>query len=404
MSLNRTTSEPKLPSTICLLPWMHSFSDPMGRVKPCCRFESNESEMLYWKSTAEYFESDFAKSLRQDFLAGKKPSGCRRCWEEEGSGKKSLRQRHQSDIEFQKDFDSEYPKIRYLEVSMSNVCNLACRMCDSRYSSLWFAQEEVLYGKTRAPVKLKKINPLEDLGDLKDIKILKVTGGEPLLAKEFLVLLEFLVTSNFASQIALIFVTNCTIPPRQELVELLAKFKRVDITFSLDSDKASEWEYIRWPSKFTHIEENIFAWMKAAQAHWRLSCRPTVSILNPVGAVGALLLFKQCALKSKLKTAYTLNITHVTHPPFLSLTVLPMELKNLVAQLVMDRAKQTNDDEILHQAHYIINYMNSSDDSSTLKKTKQELLAVDSLRKQSYQESCDHLRDLFNSADRLSSK
>jgi MoaA/NifB/PqqE/SkfB family radical SAM enzyme len=41
--------------------------------------------------------------------------------------------------------DLNDPTIRWMELAISNDCNLACRMCDSRYAWKWFDDEKELY-------------------------------------------------------------------------------------------------------------------------------------------------------------------------------------------------------------------------------------------------------------------
>jgi radical SAM protein with 4Fe4S-binding SPASM domain len=172
-------------STICSMAWNHMFIDPSGRVKPCCRFDDkirpNEFN-LNSQTLKQSFDSEFMNSLRMGMIKGERNKGCARCYEEEDSGKKSLRQRYNNRKQYTENIiDLNVSKIEWLELSTSNRCNLACRMCDSRYSSLWFDQENEIYGKTKSPTKVVFSN-LENMDiDFKNIKHFKFTGGEPLL-------------------------------------------------------------------------------------------------------------------------------------------------------------------------------------------------------------------------------
>ena len=119
--------------TLCPMVWNHQFIDGTGRVKPCCRYQGT---LGYIETDInDTFNSDHMAKLRKKMSAGEKPDGCRRCWQEEDSGKKSLRQRYIGNKKLGT-IDVKNPRIEWLELAISNDCNLMCRMCDSKYSPL----------------------------------------------------------------------------------------------------------------------------------------------------------------------------------------------------------------------------------------------------------------------------
>ena len=56
--------------------------------------------------------------------------GCKKCMKEEQRGHNSLRE------QMNKNF-SGTTDLEYIEISLSNKCNLACKMCAPTYSTLW---------------------------------------------------------------------------------------------------------------------------------------------------------------------------------------------------------------------------------------------------------------------------
>ena len=78
-------------------------------------------------------------------LAGKPIESCQSCYNNEAVGKDSLRQginrsmgRHVSKIELTDDTGRVEPfELNYFDSRFDNLCNLACRMCNAGYSSLW---------------------------------------------------------------------------------------------------------------------------------------------------------------------------------------------------------------------------------------------------------------------------
>ncbi len=166
----------------------------------------------------------YKKDQRKAMLNGEKPAECDYCWRPESKGENS--DRHYKSMEFwalphhdeiaQLTGDEDvFPT--YLEVSFSNVCNLKCTYCAPEASSRWV--EEL---KAHGPVKLIEGTPYEqwaqgyqDLDSLqyknrevnpyvdafwkwfpeayKHLKVLRITGGEPLMSKETLKTMDFLL-------------------------------------------------------------------------------------------------------------------------------------------------------------------------------------------------------------------
>ena len=114
--------------TWCSMAWMHQFVDPQGRVKPCCRFrmpkDIEKQNNLNFKSLEEIFKGQFMSDIRESMLKGKRVPGCIRCYQEEDSGKKSLRERYNvmgglDPKELIKDMND--PTIRWMELALSLI-------------------------------------------------------------------------------------------------------------------------------------------------------------------------------------------------------------------------------------------------------------------------------------------
>jgi MoaA/NifB/PqqE/SkfB family radical SAM enzyme len=89
--------------------------------------------------------------------------------------------------------------------------------------------------------------------DLTEVTHLKIIGGEPMMSQEkFIKLLrQFDLT-----QLEVAVTTNGTILPNTDLKTLLERCKRVSYKVSLDGvGDVNDW--IRWPSKFSIIENNV---------------------------------------------------------------------------------------------------------------------------------------------------
>jgi MoaA/NifB/PqqE/SkfB family radical SAM enzyme len=225
-----------LSNTYCSVLWNHQFIDGSGRIKPCCRFKETENNNINSTTIEDVFYSDTMKQRRGHSLRGDPIEGCRRCYEEELNGKKSLRQRY-NDNEYLKPKDLNNPKVEWLELAISNECNLACRMCDSRYSTKWFDEEFEFVGKA---TPLTKINIAQVYPFVPTLKHLKITGGEPFVTPDHWRLLDYIIEHDYAKNIYLNYSTNCTVYPKESIVERLRQFKWVEVALSLDSIVAEE--------------------------------------------------------------------------------------------------------------------------------------------------------------------
>jgi hypothetical protein len=81
----------------CVLPWISLETGPTGTVRPCCLADDeivDNNGNKFELSTADFAvvqNSNYMRQLREEFLAGEKPKTCRKCWNEEQSGRTSKR-------------------------------------------------------------------------------------------------------------------------------------------------------------------------------------------------------------------------------------------------------------------------------------------------------------------------
>lgn len=369
--------------TFCSMAWNHQFIDPTGRVKPCCRFEEKyrpTNHNLNIKSLEDIFSSEWMNQIRQDMLNGGQVSGCSRCYQEEKSGKTSLRERYNrsSLLPVDKLVDIEQPRIRWIELAISNDCNLACRMCDSRYSWKWFKEEQLHWGKTSNNEEHTESDISNIYPFLQDLVHIKFTGGEPLLTKSHWTLIDKLLDERDCSEIFLNYSTNCTLFPKDSWIEKWNRFKHVEFALSFDSCDTLESEYIRWPAKY-EVTESVTKRFLELNKHenYTILLRSTISLLNVWTMPETLLWW----IKNNPSKNYKMNPTHLTHPNYLSVTVLPKDLKLLVEEKFNS---YRDHQEIWPYLNYIISYMNNKDDVELLPKLREYLSKTDEYRNQSF--------------------
>jgi radical SAM protein with 4Fe4S-binding SPASM domain len=383
--------------TFCSMAWNHQFIDPTGRVKPCCRFAEAHrpaAHNLNSSSLEDIFHSEWMNDLRNRMLTDQQHPGCIRCYQEEDSGKLSLRERYNKskELPITKLVNIENPTIKWIELAISNDCNLACRMCDSRYAWKWFKEEKEIYGKTLNTVEHSKSDISNIFPFIDNIVHIKFTGGEPLITPDHWRLLNKLLAERDCSEIFLNYSTNCTIMPKDEWVEKWSKFKRVEFALSFDSCNKEESEYIRWPSAYEHTESVAKRFLELKDTHnFDIILRSTISILNVWHLPETLEWWWQ----NNLAKRKSLNPTHLTFPKILSVTVLPDNIKKQIVLKFTEYQNKNNIQEINESLEYIKNYMNSSDDSHLLPELKTYLEKTDSYRKQNFASDYPHFKEIF---------
>jgi len=365
-------------NNICSALWNHQFVDGTGRIKPCCRFESNN--VRYFKDTIEgNFFSEEMSELRAASLRGERISGCVRCNEEEDNGKKSLRQRY-NENQLLGNVNVDEPKIQWLELAISNECNIKCRMCDSKYSDKWYEEELALKGSA---IKTTKIDIRDVYPFVPTLKHLKITGGEPFVTPDHWRLLDYIIESGYSKNIFLNYSTNCTVYPKAEIVDRLKQFKHVELVVSMDSIHKDEFEYLRFPSDYTAVIKNIEKFISLQnEFDLRLQARPTISIFNVLHLPETLEWLKDRNIK--------FNTTHLSFPDFLSITVLSKEAKQFIADKF--EKFEYSDDIIRSQCDYIIKLMLSRDDSHLQNKFLRITNFLDNSRNQDYKKIYSYLR------------
>ncbi|WP_158809990.1 twitch domain-containing radical SAM protein, partial [Beijerinckia sp. L45] len=167
--------------------------------------------------------TQFKKERRKEMLEGVRPAECQYCWTVEDAAPGNISDRTVKSSEpwaaesFEESRTAPWDANitpTYVEVSFSNVCNLKCSYCDPRDSSKW-AEEIKQFGHyptttrfndpkhlTKAkshPIPERETNPYveafwkwwPDL--LPKLKVFRITGGEPLLSKHTMRVLEWII-------------------------------------------------------------------------------------------------------------------------------------------------------------------------------------------------------------------
>jgi MoaA/NifB/PqqE/SkfB family radical SAM enzyme len=138
-----------------------------------------------------------------------------------------------------------------VDVRWSNLCNFACVYCGPEFSSKW---ENELDINITVPTDQQRQEFKEYILDsTKKLKHVYLAGGEPLLMKENLELLDKLYKDN--PEVNLRINTNLS-KVDTKIFDLICKFKNVHWTVSVETIE-DEYEYIRYGGKWQDFVENL---------------------------------------------------------------------------------------------------------------------------------------------------
>ena len=287
-------------NTFCLYPFMNLNSNTEGSVKLCCSInenihvkDSDGNELNFGThSIEEIWKSEYMKDIRKQMLNGERPSACDVCWRLEDIGLNSSRKSAWAEFKNLnlniKELKTELPPLpSSLELRLGNFCNLRCNSC-------WSISSDRIYDERKRMLKDKNLpewakNEFEVEIDLADkanwrwwenevfvnsikqlaptLKRLYLTGGEPTLIKQNTEIMKMILdTGNTDCYIAL--TTNLTNWDK-EFFSTMSRFKSGEFQISIDDIEERNY-YIRYPTQWQHVENNLAAIYKTFPIDWKI--------------------------------------------------------------------------------------------------------------------------------------
>jgi glutamate-1-semialdehyde 2,1-aminomutase len=165
------------------------------------------------------------------------------------------------------------------------------------------------------------------------LRRLCITGGETLINKRVIEILDFLIDTGASKHIHLELPTNCT-HVDERTIDRLRLFERVDLLLSLDGTEET-YEYIRYPGRWKTVEANARR-LKASG----LSCVavPVVQIYNVARLPD---LYRYC---DSLGVAVVENILH--EPSRIAIRNLPPKTRKVIAAKLFQYCGGLDDNKV----------------------------------------------------------
>ena len=236
----------------------------------------------------------YKKQRRKEMLENKRPAECDYCWNVEDNSSGFSDRTFKSNESWSKPHFDEIKNLhwradynpRYVEVAFSNACNFKCSYCGPSFSSSWvqeakkfgayptddkFNDIEYLKANNKMPIHHKDYNPYVEAfwkwwPDLyRDLHTFRITGGEPLLAKDTWKVLDYIIDHpNPNKKLNLAINSNLGIP--DDLVDkFIEKIKIIEdkslvnefIVFTSVDGWGEQAEYIRNGLEFNRFWDNM---------------------------------------------------------------------------------------------------------------------------------------------------
>lgn len=295
-----------------------------NRARPCCLFRSPGKPQIDPTLGVKHILKSFSEYTDQKVKAG-----CIKCEKQESNGAESRR------LYLDKVMNTEYDF--YYDFQLSNLCNLACKMCSPNFSSRvektfkFYDEKNFNHEQLVSPVLPHSWNQKTVEKILEDINrrttsgkkiIISMKGGEPTIQPELESFLENLENIN---NIRINVITNLQRLP-DYFVKTLNKFERCSIGVSCEGVEDT-YEYVRSYGDWNEFKQNI----KIISQQIQISNKITVELKPLITAqgVGDLQRFidfvKYCdslGFNKMSKTAFN-NICY--YPSETSPLILPLE-------------------------------------------------------------------------------
>jgi MoaA/NifB/PqqE/SkfB family radical SAM enzyme len=258
--------------TFCMLPYMHIYGSAGGDMVPCC--EAQETPLNNpGESALESWNNDNYKELRRALANDERPERCEVCWHNEDSGIVSNRIQWEKDnwdtfadkISVNDDYSVNNPPY-WVELKVSNFCNLKCIMCSTHSSYKRVADLDIISKYTKDGYETRLLRPTDLFASLNEwpelwdhVHTLQFTGGEPIINKEHYDLLEG-IPPEAKKRIRLRYASNLSYIKfkKYDLIKIWNEFKHVNIKVSMDG-VGDVYNYIRQDGNWDIVYANMMA-------------------------------------------------------------------------------------------------------------------------------------------------
>lgn len=255
-----------------------------GDVKPCCKFGASIGTAT--DNIADVWHGPALSELRQHVLNNRFHPECGAC--DVGPREFSYaRFKNKGMISIASTVDTKnlgLPKV--MNISLSNTCNLACRMCtassSSKLSSIASPTLRKYVGAPRPRMDIEAVLHAQ-ADNFKDLVHVTLSGGEPMFDKNYVTLVELLLKKAPGLK-SINMSTNLTVVNHTMLRLLAASSTRTSLSVSIDGPPHIH-EYVRQFCSWKETVQNLQEIVDTYPGRFSFNVNSTINALN-VGYIG----------------------------------------------------------------------------------------------------------------------
>ena len=325
-------------NAFCYAPFINLHINSLGDVNPCCVNPHTSFGNINNNSVDEILNGDKIKKFKSNMLSGIVHTGCSDCINAEKNGMHSYRQYFDDIVRDENILVDLQGKndIYYVDLRITNKCNLRCRMCVPQ-SSILLARDMKELGYNVRPEELRNApakdfdSLISELGPkLDNLKIVYLAGGEPSIMDEQYMFIDYLIEKDLAKNIKLYCTSNINLRTLKygdrDYVELLKNFKQVFFTVSIDGIH-ERGEYIRKNLNYNIWKEN-FKYLMDEQAKsngkFKVNTYSTIAMYNLLHVFDMI----EELLDLNGDNPDSISLNPLSSPIFYNSTVLPKSIKD----------------------------------------------------------------------------
>lgn len=286
----------------CIAKWTQvTIHLQMGETHSCHHPKTHKISVQEIKrNPSALHNTKYKKLQRKKMLEGKRPSECEYCWNVEDNSNEFSDRIYKSSEPWSEPYLDEIKELgwrgdfnpKYVEVAFSNACNFKCSYCGPSFSSKW-VQEIKKHGAYPTTDHFNDINYLEQTGKMpihhkehnpyveafwkwwpdlyRDLHTFRITGGEPLLAKDTWKILDYIIDNPDPNR-ELKLGINSNLGVTDDLIDLLIqKLKIIEknnlvkeaIIYTSVDTAGSHADYIRNGLDYEYFCTNVEKILKA---------------------------------------------------------------------------------------------------------------------------------------------
>ncbi len=238
----------------CSLPWTGIHVNQELNVYYCCIMAQDGNQLGNLKNNTleEILSSPAAVEVRKEFIDGVIPKRCQyACGTRTGTIISDLTVTEQNNI--LKEQRTEYLRVHSADIRSSNLCTLDCVYCSSLWSST-IAQRDNEPWMIVDAERMRTYQGYISNIDLTNCRRLYLAGGEPLLMKEYVAILQHVLEHNPECSVEVNTGLSVLNTP---VYRLLSKLKNVTWIVSVDSTDPAQFEYVRHGNTWKNFINNL---------------------------------------------------------------------------------------------------------------------------------------------------